>query len=578
MLTPSNEPKLVNALLRDLTPIHASIRQTCECLGIDVTAADRALARHEGRDQSTLPWGTSPQEFAKNTKDVLKNDIPPNADISECLRVFTEEVMISAWPQWGYLQAVLTVDYSKWSTASRNAAISLCCDDPMEDFELGLYITSTDEERRDECEAIKAWLVYNILAVDAIQKHPFSENCKEIVDQLVIHEVSRLASLYTQHLQTGELADFHPFRAVDDLLLRLGALHPELGGLVKDLLGAWEHGLQDSAGASRMRFDNVLGELLPDSTDVPSLDGEVIGRSARDSLSDFMDNIGFANSFKGLVDQPEWSNPLESVRELVSEELHKVNIYSRDSLFSQQSVALIHRILDGMSEKPNLIFPSSALELASADSASINNILDGLRGFIATGRKSFADFAGVSSINHRQLQDVIEGLDLMRGLVGEKKIHLVTNSEMEEFVDSGKVQSGILFGVGVDIDRLPTIAINLIVKDGPNERIAKQTREILASGGTTWPRFLAGAIRRGVSNYVVPTLAATEGGADHEGLVGFKPLTAVAIAEQKRLVKPLDRDSIELGYVLQVHKVSDFDEEDALDPVDVEDSSLTPAR
>jgi hypothetical protein len=360
--------------------------------------------------------------------------------------------------------------------------------------------------------------------------------------------------------------------------MNLAMKKPELGAQVTELLEIWADTLKGTGHSSRVFFDDALLEQLPDVESSPSLDGEKIGREAKESLEDYMRNIELAAKFKSLIDQPEWSNPFESVRELIAADVHKVNIYPGPGLFSEQTIGVIHRLLDGMTEKPSVIFPSSALGLASADSASIENILDGLRDFVATGRKSFADHAGVSSMNHRQLQDVVATLDLMRDLVGPSNIHLVTNSDLEAFIQSGKVKSGILVGVGVDLDEMPTITINLTLNDDPDERIAKETRRILENPVSPIPRFIAGAVRRGVSHFVVPSLAGTHGGADHEGFVGVKLSTMLSIAEQKGLIKPLPRESVGIPCVLQVLRVRDFDDEQALDPVDVEDDSLTPSR
>jgi hypothetical protein len=360
--------------------------------------------------------------------------------------------------------------------------------------------------------------------------------------------------------------------------MNLAMKKPELGARVRELIQVWEDTLKGTGPSSRVLFDDALLEQLPDVESAPSLDGERIGTEAKESLMDYMSNLELAAKFKGLIDQPEWSNPFESVRELISAEVHKVNIFPGAELFGEQTIDVIHRLLDGMTEKPPVIFPSSALGLASADSASIENILDGLRDFVATGRKSFADHAGVSSMNKRQLHDVVATLDLMRDLVGPSNIHLVTNSDLEAFLQSGKVKSGILVGVGVDLDEIPTISINPTVNDDPNEGIAKQTREILENPVSLAPQFIAGTVRRGVSHFVVPSLASTHGGADQEGFVGVKLSTMLSIAEQKGLIQPLPRESVGIPCMLQVLRVRDSGDEQALDPVDVEDDSLTPAR
>lgn len=577
MLTPSNEPKLVDALLKDLNPIHASIRSTCHSLGIDLAGADRAGERHGGKDNATLPWLKSPREFARNTEEVLRQEISHSADVDECLRIFTEDFLISMWPQWGYLQVALTVDHSEWSTACKQAALHLSCRDPMDGLETSLAVGGDMREQRDDCEALKAWLVYNILVVDALQKHPLSEECKEILDQLLLHDVGRLGEVYSEQLQTGALADEHPLKGVDQLLLNLGAQRPELGETIRMLLGAWSRILRGEGDPSEVILDEVLAECLPDIDVAPSLDGEVIGENARQSFRDFMANMEFANSFRGLTSQPEWSDPMEGVRELVAKEFHKVNIYHNGTLFSPRSIECIQRIVDGMDEKPSLVIPSSSLRLASQDSSSIESIIDGLREYLATGQKSFADYSGVASMHKEQLDRVVQALDLMRELVGPEKIHIVTDSSLDDFIESGVVREGMLFGVGTNVQRLPTIAINLMVKSDPDEEIATEARAFLKTP-RAWPSSLAGAVRRAVANFVVPTLAVTEGGADQEGLVGFKPLTALEIAERKGHVQPLPRDRLMLPYVLQVLKVTDTDEQDALDPVDVEDSSLTPSR
>ena len=578
MLTPSNEPTLEKALVNDLTAVFSSIRQTCAALGIDVEAAERSAARHLGSDQATLPWATPPKQFARSTRELLSYDLPNDTDVSDTMEILTTDTPISNFPQWSYLQAALTVDYEKWSLAARNAAISLVYDDPMRDFELALSIASDTEEQRDECEALKCWVVYNILGAHEIQKHPVSEGCKEIIDQMLIHDVSRLADIYRHHLQAGELVDSHPFGSVESILLKLSSQRGDAREQIGEVRKAWNLAVKIGGNGSQQRLEGVISDHLPDLDESASLDGERIASRAMDSFRDMAANRGLLNTFERLVEEPEWSNPLEAVRELAAQELHKIGIYAAKPLFSEQSIGLIHRIIEGMDKKPNLVFASSTLDLASEDSASIDSILDGLTGFLSTGRKSFAEYAGVSPANQRKLSDVVEALDLLRGLVGAERIHLVKDSVIQLFVEDADLPNGMLFAPGVDFDQIPTLTINLFRKDFPDERVASEFRDMISQPDRKLPALVAGLLRSAVSNYVVPSLAETHGGADQNGLVGFKPLTALKLAEQSGLINPLNQDAVHLAYVLQVFLVSDYEDQDMLDPIDVEDSSLTPSR
>jgi len=69
---------------------------------------------------------------------------------------------------------------------------------------------------------VKAWMVYNILAVEALQRYPLSHECKHVLDEMLKGDVGTIAESYGAALQTGYLAQGHPLRDVEDILLRLG--------------------------------------------------------------------------------------------------------------------------------------------------------------------------------------------------------------------------------------------------------------------------------------------------------------------------------------------------------------------
>ncbi len=581
MLTPERNPELPNiaaALVAELSPIFSSIRETCRKVGIDVEAAERACMRCDSSQSGILPWGRSPSECALSSLELLKHEPSPSLDASTVMDNLIREQLLAQYPQAAYIAAAILCEARNWSSAAKQAAVQLSRTEPMEHFELGAFEDDSEARQTQDCEALKAWLVYNTLTADAIDRLPVSDTTPDVVNLMLRDETARLACLHLRHLQTGALAASLPLSKVEDSLMKLGAVYPQAGERITDVLSHWEF-LMKQKSVTLGEFEMEIESVLPDQEPSHSLDGAAISKEAATTAEDFRQNRKLLTDFKALSKRPEWSNPLEAIRELAAKRAHRIYIGAPGGIFGPSSIDLLHRVLEGMPAPVPLVFASSVIKLASGKSAPVEGILEGLRDFVTTGRKSFAEIAGVAPANKQQLEVVMSALSLFRDLVGPSNIHLVMDRDMKGFLAAKAFTSGLIFCEDDIRSRRRTIKVDLYRRGEPNDDSAADCRLQLAGPLASIPEAASIVVTSLVSSFVAPAIVRAEGGADQYGLVGFKPSVALRVAGEAGLLqRPIPRENIPRSVALKVIKVQDDPGDDAFDPQGVEDNSLIPTR
>ena len=573
MLNPDKQPALDKQLLGELLPIYRSVGATCVELGIDVKAANRALNQHCEVFGVSLPWTVGPKSFISDTRRILSTPPAPDTPAERCVLELSLDLNSSGHPHWSILNTALLSEASNWSPAAKNAAISILKDSPLSTFETSIFASTSDAERRENSEAVKAWLVYNSLSVAAISRCSVSDLTRDILTLLIRHDVFRAASLNSQHLQGGEFGDAPPLVGLEEMFLKLGSVKPESGAVVSALLGVLRAAARNEI-TDESTFEFELLDLLPEHNDDYSMNTSLVAHSAQQLRDDFVKNLALARCFQPLLSEPEWSEPLAAVRQLVSEKPHRLKVLAQEGALGRESIALLKETLDPMVEKPLLIFASSVLELASTESAPIGSILEGLRAFLDTGNPAYAWNAGVAACNTEKLSTAVNALGLFRDVVGSERVILVKDCDLDSYLEETKPRSGIVFcpsTVGTD---LPSVSVSLARPKEPDEERATEARNVLLSSGGFPPLFYANAIRSVVTRFAAPLLAQMHGGADMNGFVGFKPSKAVELAETHGLVKAIGELDPRLVGALQIIKVIDPDEDEVGDPVGVDHDML----
>ncbi len=530
MLEKEKFPKQVQEIVSGLAPIHASIRGNCAALGIDVEAAERSAARHADLNGAALPWQVTPKECAREILDLFSIRVGPKSTESQVV----DELMSKAHVQqsWALLGSALVLEQPSWNNDAKRTLIQHVLGYPGGKFD-EVFCCATLNEIQEQCAAMLSWLVYNAMARPVIERSVQHQDLADVLDVVMSYEVKALALMLSRDIQGEVSSSEHPLTETEPLLLKLGNNRLAPGPLVASLVASWSEGLQQGLHASSLPLaaDAALEELLPPPQQYAEPESATVARDATQLRDAFLKNLAFSKALEGLIDRDEWGNPLKAARELMSQEL--VRLYILQGSFSSQSEEIIRRLLEAMPERPSFVLTSSALELATADGAPVEEILEGLRDFLATGRRSFAELAGVSERNSEQLDHVVALLEVVRASIGGEKIHLVMDRDIDKFLAATPDLKGMIIGPSSLKERVNSVEVNLS-PDSPDEGAMEKMRRDLEH--PAYPlRMKTHAVRSATKRFVVPLLAELHGGADDLGLVGWKSAVALELAKKTHI-------------------------------------------
>lgn len=527
MLEQEKFPKKVQEIVSGLAPIHASIRDNCAALGIDVEAAERSAARHSNVNGAALPWQVTPKECAQEILNLLSIRVDPKSTESQV----ADELMgkTGVRQSWALLGSALVLEQGAWSQEAKRTLIQHIIGNPGGKFD-EVFSATTPDEKREQCAAMLSWLVYNAMARPVVEQSATDAVAGDVLDLVMSFEVKALALMHSQDIQGTISSREHPLAGVERLLLDLGSKKLAPGPLVGRLVSFWNEGTaaDPSASCLLLEAEEALEQLLSS----PEHQTPTVGRDGSDLRETFQKYVAFGRALNGLTRREEWSNPLEAARELMSQEL--IRLYILQGSFSSESEEVIRRLLKPMAEQPSVVLTSSALELATADGGPVEEILAGLRDFLSTGRRSFASFAGVAERNSGQLDRVVALLEAVRDSIGSERIHLVMDRDLDQFLKATPGLKGIIIGPSSLKERVKSVEVNLSPEQLNEGAMERMWNDLNHPG---YPlRMRTHAVYSATKRFVVPLLATFCGDADDLGLVGWKSAVALELAEKTDVV------------------------------------------
>lgn len=552
----------ISKLVEALQPTHDTARSVCASVGIDVEGAERAAERLRELNGAVLPWEFSPKVVASDVLEVLKISMDGALNEFDAADRLEQEAWLCQ--AWSLLSATIALTSSQWDNIAKRAFLLQVSGSPLTRFEDFLEGESVEGKR--ECfHAMMAWVVYNVAARPVLDRSLPSDQARLALEALVAYELSGLARAYHEDLQTGEFPDGHPLALLEDALMALGRSTPELRAGVGATLSAWSEALREQQGPpdASLVLSDALEVLLPASVQAPSLRGEEIGQSARARAEAFQADLAFTKHLEGLINRDEWSDPIGAAQDIASQDLIRLSILQ--GLYANSAVEVVRQILSGAKGNPAFVLTSSELGLASVDSVSIAGIVEGLRDFVSTGRRTFAEHAGVAEQHMPQLDRVISLLDTVRHVVGPKNIYIITDSALADFLKDRPASNGVIVGPSSLRRSLDCIDVNLEPYSWPDENSMEQLRERVADD--TLPGLCRlTTFRAAVQKFVVPVLAELHGGADALGLVGWDPYVALDLAEKIKAFPVLERSQAAFWPRLYIQATVRNDNDDVLEP------------
>lgn len=568
-------PPNLAGILRSLQPIYSDIRATCESLGIDIASAEQLRSLGEA---VPLPWRSEPRALMRESQALMSEIDGKSISYNDVQEILQSEYGMKTW---GLLNVLLCSENREWNPGAKNGFMSMMWDQHVGPLDcVGI---DGDNTKVTECRHVAAsWTVYNLLATVALEHQPISAQTKTLLRALVAEDVRVLATSYLRDIESGVLKIDHPLSHFEDMLFRIGARFPQAGSLVAEAQREF-NAIASGADPDHRLFVHLLDEILPheESIDLSDpLEQLMIRFKAGQAQRDAEKNLGLLTLFNELTEREEWTNPLGSVAQLARDQVIQLSIESGgvgDNYAKRREV--IETVLSQMEAPASIIYVTSDLRLASAESSAVDSVVEGLQDYLKHGQRSFAELAVPRSIIEERLHPLLDELDMVSDRVGRENVHIIADADLEAWMSQRKISNGIVISASehVSSTKLPRVEVRLTpVNAEPRYGVSlRNACEDQKSASI----ISAIPVLRGVLHYVVPELVATKGGEGILGLVGWRPDVAIELAKKGGMLAGIRSDaaSIISRTVLHVGRIGPDNPEEEWTPVEEDDLELAPS-
>lgn len=569
-------PQPSRDLIQALSQTHRDIRSVCKDLGFDPASLERVIAHSE---MLALPWSQTLARRAKDASEILKDKIPPDLAMADAEEVLLVRHANGETSCPGLMGAVLALRDDNWSRPGKVAFARIIATEPSGYLEQAFLFTNSDEEVLAICQVAICWVVYNAMVEASLLKCQLPPGSREVLSALQEYAVNLLALTYHNDLQEGTLDGHHPCARLEETLHKLAIARPETGAVVGRILTQWGSALSHPANGPESilssRLESAIAE--PEGSVTGETDGGKLAAIAKAYQLNVEKNLALASHFRPLTEQPEWSDPLYSLAKMADQGLVRTNLQAANFWTSEKVVELFRVTASHMKTPPHLVISSQELELASIDSSSIVDIVDALNSLIRTGQKSMAETGTVAPAQCEAMKNCISFLGEMRSIFGPDHIHIVVHNRLDTFLRDREVTGFLLASTERGGDDLLDVSVKLYPSNDLDHDYLTKVRERLQYFLRDLP-FMAAPEVVLLAQGLVPFLAQRKGG-DPLGFVGFSPLTALDLANERFLERPLSFTSPQNPQALRITLVKDSEEENADTPTeDVHtDTPLEPA-
>jgi len=544
-------PEPGDQLIRALAPVDQEIRGLCERIGLQVDLLD-GLAKSSA--SLPLPWSATSRERAREASGILKKAPPPNLSASAVESHLSNTVDPTDTTFHGIIGAVMAVENPNWSGPAKSAFTFSLSTAHVTAMEQAIIFARSEADTSLFCEAAIAWVLYDALGAAALSCCNLSSTATQVVSALQDYSLRFIGATYHLHLQEGTLLENHPWSKLEDIVLALTHHCPNIGPQVKRMMPVLRSALNDEPqGADVMLASELEAILAPSSPDLSdgALDGEEIGTIAREYQKNVETNLAMAKHFIPLVDEDEWSKPLASLAELADSALVQTTFLTQSFWTSATVLEVMRSTISHMHTKPHIVISTTDIGLVSGDSSSVVEIVDGIRTYLRTGQRSHAELGTVAPAQRESLRSFVDFLDQMRDLIGAERIHVVVGNGVGDYLRTHPV-TGFLFASGEhELPPHNTVTFDLSGRSEINHDNLARIRERLKIFERDMP-FMAAVEIDLLAKELVRFLASTRGGGDALGLVGFKPTTALRLANDGLLSEPLSFTPPQLPPTLRV--------------------------